>query len=51
MTSKLNLQSAGVEIDESSGKIIVDEMESTNMKGIYAIGDVALVSYSTMLRI
>ena len=39
MTHKLNLEAAGVQIEEKSGQIIVDENYSTSMPHIYAIGD------------
>jgi glutathione reductase (NADPH) len=38
-TASLNLESAGVEVDER-GLIPSDEFENTNVPGIYALGDV-----------
>jgi dihydrolipoamide dehydrogenase len=35
----LGLQEAGVKFDEKTGKVPVDENYQTNVKGIYAIGD------------
>jgi len=39
-TEKLGLDKAGVRFDESTGKIPVDKYERTNIRHIYAIGDV-----------
>lgn len=38
-TDKLGLDKAGVQLDEK-GRVIVDEHLQTNVKGIYAVGDV-----------
>ncbi|MDH5300260.1 MAG: glutathione-disulfide reductase [Gammaproteobacteria bacterium] len=38
-TAELNLAAAGVQVDEN-GFIIADDMQHTNVPGIYAIGDV-----------
>lgn len=38
-TAKLELAAAGVEIDEQ-GHVLVDEYQSTNVEGIFAVGDV-----------
>jgi len=37
-TAELNLQAAGVEVD-AQGFIVTDEYQSTNVHGIYAVGD------------
>jgi glutathione reductase (NADPH) len=39
LTQNLGLESAGVKTDEK-GDIVVDEYQNTNVKNIYAIGDV-----------
>ena len=39
LTAGLGLDEAGVSLDEKSGRIKVDETFQTNVKGIYAIGD------------
>nr|CAB3267402.1 thioredoxin reductase 3 [Phallusia mammillata] len=41
VTSSLDLDQAEVQVDEKSGKIIVDDEERTNIHNVYAIGDVA----------
>jgi dihydrolipoamide dehydrogenase len=38
-TAGLGLQEAGVKMDEKSGRVLVDEGFQTNVKGVYAIGD------------
>jgi dihydrolipoamide dehydrogenase len=38
-TSGLGLKQVGVEVDERSGRVAVDENFQTNIAGIYAIGD------------
>lgn len=43
-TSSLGLSSAGVAVDPVSGKIIVDETDTSTAGNIFAIGDVAAVS-------
>ena len=40
-TSTLNLQAAGVQVHAESGKIVTDKCDRTNVKHIYALGDVA----------
>lgn len=42
VTKPLHLDNANVNID-TSGKIVIDDHERTNINNIYAIGDVALV--------
>lgn len=39
-SADLGLEKAGVEVDERSGKILVDECSRTNVPSIFAIGDV-----------
>lgn len=39
LTDKLNLDKAGVKIDDK-GRVIVDDNLETNVSGIFAIGDV-----------
>ncbi len=39
LTSGLGLEEAGVEIDEKSGRVLVDEKYQTSVPYIYAIGD------------
>lgn len=46
VTPDLKLENAGVEINESSLKILVNDHDATNVEHIYAIGDVASVSAS-----
>ena len=43
VTSDLTLENAGIICDPRSRKILVDENDATNIDGVYAIGDVALV--------
>ncbi|GAB3630183.1 glutathione-disulfide reductase [Pandoraea terrae] len=38
-TAALNLQAAGIEVDES-GYVTVDKYQNTNVPGVYAVGDV-----------
>eukprot|EP00392_Amoebophrya_sp_AT5.2_P001065 g1067.t1 len=42
LAAKLNLEAAGVKYDAKSGKIVVDELDKTNVDNIFAIGDIAL---------
>ncbi|HIX54538.1 MAG TPA: dihydrolipoyl dehydrogenase [Candidatus Sphingobacterium stercoripullorum] len=39
-TKGLGLENIGVKVEERTGKILVDENLETNVKGVYAIGDV-----------
>jgi len=39
LTDNLGLSDVGVETDERTGQVLVDETYCTNVKGIYAIGD------------
>lgn len=39
-TSKLNLEAAGLKVDERTKKFVVNELEQTNVDHIYGIGDV-----------
>lgn len=43
ITSQLDLENSQVQT-ELSGKIIVDDLEETTARGIFAIGDVAEVN-------
>lgn len=45
LTGGLNLENANVAMS-SSGKIVVDDSDASSTAGIFAIGDVALVSTS-----
>src|SRR5262249_10230744 len=38
-TAGLGFQEAGVKMDEKSGRVLIDEGFQTNVKGVYAIGD------------
>ena len=49
MTSDLNLNNASIQCDTVSGKVLVDENDATNIEGVYAIGDVAMVSFDVLL--
>ncbi|HEV3143184.1 MAG TPA: dihydrolipoyl dehydrogenase [Gemmataceae bacterium] len=39
-TAGLGLEESGVEVDEHSGRIVVNEHYQTNLPGVYALGDV-----------
>jgi len=39
-SADMGLEEAGVELDKRSGKVLVDEFSRTNVKSIFAIGDV-----------
>jgi dihydrolipoamide dehydrogenase len=38
-TAGLGLEEAGVEVEEKSGRVVVNEQFATNVPGVYAIGD------------
>lgn len=46
-TDTLGLDKVGIIPDAKDGKIIVDKTERTQIKNIFAIGDVAKVSFSS----
>lgn len=49
-TDKINLVAAGVESD-AQGYILVDEYQNTNVKGIYAVGDITGAAQLTPVAI
>lgn len=49
-TDKINLEAAGVEVGEN-GLIPVDEYQNTNVKGIYAVGDITGAAQLTPVAI
>ena len=43
-TTNMKLDTVDIQCDVSSGRIVVNEYDTTSLSNVFAIGDVALVS-------